>query len=206
MTASTSGCSSTRAQIAQMAPNGTSPTSITGTSHSGIASTGIGYSQSGLQGAVPAPGSCTWAQASDGYALADRSCTPGAVDSAVNQADIGTTICRPGGYTSTVRAPVQFTEAVKPQLMAAYSATGRRSSYELDHLIPLGLGGSNAISNLWPEPNQGSPAQFDPTDPYGINAKDGVEDALHQAVCNGQMSLVDAQMRIVSDWTTALSG
>ncbi len=35
-------------------------------------------------------------------------------------------------------------------------------------------------------------------------AKDRVEDALHEAVCNGEMPLVDAQQRIVRDWKHAL--
>jgi hypothetical protein len=43
--------------------------------------------------------------------------------------------------------------------MAAYGLTGQRlSDYELDHLIPLELGGAPAeAANLWPEPWNGEP-------------------------------------------------
>ena len=70
--------------------------------------------------------------------------------------------------------------------------------------MPLGLGGASDTRNLWPEPDQGTPEQFDPQDPYGINAKDGVEDRLHDAVCRTrQVSLAAAQHAIAADWTTA---
>jgi hypothetical protein len=65
---------------------------------------------------------------------------------------------------------------------------------ELDHLIPLELGGSNGIKNLWPEP-------------YGIqwnaHAKDALEDRLHQMVCNEGLPLATAQQWIASNWIEA---
>jgi hypothetical protein len=69
----------------------------------------------------------------------------------VTQANIDQTICV-SGYTTTVRPPESVTEAVKVRAMAAYGLAGL-GSYELDHLIPLELGGAPAdIRNLWPEP------------------------------------------------------
>jgi hypothetical protein len=62
---------------------------------------------------------------------------------------------------------------------------------ELDHLVPLELGGSNDASNLWPE--------YPPTP----NPKDKVEDALNAAVCGGRMKLAAAQIAIAADWLTA---
>ena len=75
--------------------------------------------------------------------------------------------------------------------MADYGDTGTTSSYELDHLVPLELGGANSTSNLWPEPG-GSP-----------NAKDGVESRLRAEVCGGKLTLAAAQQEIASNWTTA---
>ena len=67
--------------------------------------------------------------------LPDRSCTPGAIDPAVTQANIGSTICR-AGYTDSVRPPESQTEAFKWGV--AEPAYGQHDvSGELDHLVPL---------------------------------------------------------------------
>ncbi len=44
--------------------------------------------------------------------LPDGTCTPGAIDPAVTQANLRETICKPG-YTKTVRPPVNETNAAK---------------------------------------------------------------------------------------------
>jgi hypothetical protein len=62
---------------------------------------------------------------------------------------------------------------------------------ELDHLVPLELGGSNDATNLWSER------------PPTPNPKDKVEDALNAAVCQGRVSLAAAQHAIAADWLTA---
>jgi hypothetical protein len=133
------------------------------------------------------PGQCAYQDAGQ---LPDPSCTPGSIDPAVTQADIRSTICRPG-YTKTVRPPESQTEAFKFDV--AYPAYGvpRAEKTELDHLVSLELGGSNDATNLWPE------------SPPTPNPKDAVEDALHAAVCSGRVSLAAAQTAIASDWTTA---
>lgn len=63
---------------------------------------------------------------------------------------------------------------------------GTLGSYEVDHLIPLELGGSNELANLWPEPWPGN------------TVKDVSENALHRAVCAKKISLKNArdQMRV----------
>jgi hypothetical protein len=86
------------------------------------------------------PGSCH-ARGSGVFSLADPRCTPGALDPAVNQRDIATTICR-YGYTVTVRPPEWVTEPEKRASMAAYGDTGRLRAFEYDHLVPLALAGS----------------------------------------------------------------
>jgi hypothetical protein len=121
----------------------------------------------------------------------DAACTPGAVDPAVTQADLATTICR-SGYTGTVRPPSSATEKAKKLLYTAYGISAGTVS-ELDHLVSLELGGSNDVSNLWPEVGAVP------------NAKDAVENALHKAVCSGRVSLAAAQDAIASNWLTAES-
>jgi hypothetical protein len=124
--------------------------------------------------------------------LPDRSCTPGAIDPAVTQANIGSTICR-AGYTDTVRPPEAQTAAFKWN--AAEPAYGQHDvSGELDHLIPLELGGDNDAANLWVE---AGPIP---------NPKDAVENALNQAVCNGQITLRTAQREIARNWLRAAAG
>ena len=184
-------------------PSGGTTTSSLGPPTSIVVSDGTGWSSTGLDGPQPSPGSCHYGLASDGYDLPDLSCTPGGINSNVTQSNIGSTICS-SGYTTSVRPPESMTEPVKFILMDAYNDPNSASTTELDHLVPLELGGSSATQNLWAQPDQGQPSEFDPGDPYGINAKDGVEDALHDAVCAGKVTLASAQQAIVANWTTAL--
>ncbi|HET9076002.1 MAG TPA: hypothetical protein VFN68_03650, partial [Acidimicrobiales bacterium] len=170
-----------------------------------VTAAGAGWTASGLDGPVPAAGTCHYGRAADGYPLPDPACTPGAVDPTVTQADLRSTVCRAGGYSRSVRPPERLSGPFKRLSEAAYRDPRASSGTELDHLVPLGLGGASDTRNLWAQPDQGRPAQFDPQDPFGINAKDGVEDRLHDAVCRGQVGLAAAQQAIASDWTTALA-
>jgi hypothetical protein len=129
-------------------------------------------------------------RARDSGRLPDRRCTPGAIDPAVTQADIQSTICV-SGYTATVRPPESQTEAFKfGQAYPAYGILAGAKS-ELDHLVPLELGGANDAANLWP--------QVGPLP----NPKDSVERALNRAVCDGRIRLARAQRAIARDWETA---
>jgi hypothetical protein len=122
--------------------------------------------------------------------LPDPRCTPGSIDPAVTQANIRSTICH-SGYTTKVRPPESQTERFKYDIAyPAYRDPGSRRT-ELDHLVPLELGGSNDATNLWPET------------PPTPNPKDKVENTLKRAVCEGQVSLAAAQNAIASDWLTA---
>ena len=81
--------------------------------------------------------------------------------------------------------------SVKNRVYAEYGIrvhpTGK---YEIDHLVPLELDGSNSIANLWPEP--------------GLhNRKDVLENKLHSLVCARKITLSAAQHAIVTDWRTA---
>ena len=126
----------------------------------------------------------------DNGRLPDPHCTPGGIDPAVTQANIHSTICV-SGYTERVRPPESQTEAFKfDQAYPAYGTSSGDES-ELDHLVPLELGGDNDAANLWPE--VGSLP----------NPKDAVEDALNQAVCDGRVSLARAQRAMARNWETA---
>ncbi len=86
-----------------------------------------------------AAGSCH-ARAVPNGTLPHLGCTPGATDPHVTQASIDTTICRPGGYTSTVRPPEAVTSIKKRSALRAYNDTAPTATYELDHLVSLELG------------------------------------------------------------------
>ncbi|HKV59835.1 MAG TPA: HNH endonuclease [Ktedonobacteraceae bacterium] len=116
--------------------------------------------------------------------LPDSACTPGAIfpNATVQQ------ICTPG-YASSVRN-VPFSEA--DQVYAEYGIYHHYSGeFEDDHLVPLELGGSNDIANLWPEAANPTP---------GFHQKDQVENYLHDQVCSGAMSLKGAQTEIATNW------
>jgi hypothetical protein len=100
-----------------------------------------------------------------GGGLPDQRCTPGAASPSVTQDNIRNTICVPG-YTKTVRPPVTYTSPLKIRLMQSYGFTDSRSNYELDHLIPLEIGGNPYdVRNLWPEPGYGQ---------YNFHVKDSI--------------------------------
>ncbi|MBL7490817.1 hypothetical protein I6A60_30835 [Frankia sp. AgB1.9] len=128
-------------------------------------------------------------QARDNNEEPDPTCTPGALNPAVTQATIGSTICT-SGWTATIRPPTSYTNKIKREAIAAYGnyAGTAMGSYELDHLISLEIGGSpTAVANLWPEKGE-------------HNDKDPVENAAKVAVCSGKMTLIDVQQQIATNW------
>ncbi len=117
-------------------------------------------------------------------AIEDKGCSPGDIIPSATK-DV---ICVPG-YSSSVR---NVPESEKNDVYAEYGVTSHTTGeYEVDHLISLELGGSNDISNLWPEPADPKP---------GFHEKDKVENYLHKQVCSGAMSLAAAQRAIVDNW------
>jgi len=64
--------------------------------------------------------------------------------------------------------------------------------YEIDHWIPLALGGSNNLQNLWPQP----------INYPGYKEKDYTHMYLRDQVCNHNMSLSKARELITGDWYT----
>lgn len=116
--------------------------------------------------------------------LPDKDCSPGEIFERATKEQICTK-----GYSTSVRdVPV----SVKNEVYKEYGITHRDpGEYEVDHLISLELGGSNDISNLWPEP-------ADPTP--GYHEKDLVENYLHDKLCKGNITLLQAQQTIADDW------
>lgn len=116
----------------------------------------------------------------------NSSLTPGAVLTT----DVPT-ICTPG-YTATVR---DVSDSTKDYVYRLYGISARTpGSYEIDHLISLELGGSNDLTNLWPE-------SYEETN--GARLKDVLENKLHDLICSGQLDITTAQHAIATDWYQA---
>jgi hypothetical protein len=135
--------------------------------------------------------------------LPDPSCTVGAIDSAVTDANVNSTVCAKGGYTGKVRPPASLTEPAKIRLLAAYGIPRSDiSKYELDHLIPLNSGGASDVRNLWPEPNNFQ--KYKPGN--GANDKDVVETYVwREGICLGRVKVSAVQRAMASDWSTAVA-
>jgi hypothetical protein len=113
------------------------------------------------------------------------------VNPAVTQATIQNTICQTG-WTKTVRPAGSTTNRIKiEKLRQAGLTEADKSRFELDHLIPLALGGATLEGNLalepWPEATK----------------KDVVEVCLSAMVCEGKIPLKLAQQAIWEDWQAA---
>src|SRR5271166_2993485 len=123
-------------------------------------------------------------EAGPAYVYPNSSLTPGAV-----LTTDASTICVPG-YAASVR---DVSTATKKQVYAEYGVSYPQAlgAYEVDHFIPLEIGGSNDIKNLWLEPASPAP---------GFHQKDQFENFEHGQVCDGTISAAEAQHRMVSDW------
>jgi len=118
--------------------------------------------------------------------LPDSQLTPGAVLTT----DLSK-ICQPG-YTKTVR---HTSGALKHEVYAEYNIKPDPGRYEVDHLIPLEIGGADIRKNLWPE-------SYD-TKPWNAAMKDKLENYLHVEACGGHIPIEQAQKEIAEDWITA---
>ncbi|WP_370936241.1 hypothetical protein [Amycolatopsis sp. cg13] len=138
---------------------------------------------------LPAAGSCHLGER-NGQPTPDPSCTPGAVNPQVSQANIATTVCK-SGWTKTVRPATGKTSRMKDTTAKAYTLPAGETG-EYDHLVSLELGGApDDPRNLWVEPGKIP------------NPKDAVENKLKDAVCSGLIPLATAQTAIAHSWTTA---
>jgi hypothetical protein len=119
--------------------------------------------------------------------LPDHACTPGAIFAHATK----TLVCT-RGYSRRVR---NVSYAEKSAVYAEYGMHRHFNGHngEVDHLVALELGGSNDQSNLWPEAAASR---------YGSHQKDRLENELHDEVCDGTITLSNAQRLIAGDWVT----
>ena len=130
--------------------------------------------------------------------MPDSTLTPGAVGTTD-----ATVVCRPG-YATSIRPEGTLWRHLKGEAYDRYGLPrghrsivdqngARQAAYEVDHLVPLELGGDPTdIRNIWPQPI------------VAAKQKDEVENELHDLVCSGRLPLRQAQTAIARDWKTAV--
>jgi hypothetical protein len=164
--------------------------------HGGVAAWLTGSGTPGASGSSPAPpnslghtvllGKQTRSVGCRRGREPDRSCSPGAYYSGLTTA----VICSPTFRTGAIR---DVPESEKFAVEREYGMAARRYglTIEIDHIVPLELGGSNSSANLFPEPGSGA-------DDYHV--KDRLENRARDAVCTGQIGLQTARAAIAADW------
>lgn len=100
------------------------------------------------------------------------------------------------GWTATIRPPSSYTNKLKTQQIKEYRYQEKRlSEFEEDHLISLQLGGyPTDARNLWPQPYRIK---------CGARIKDVLETRLKRMVCEGKLTLAQAQKEIATNWIAA---
>jgi hypothetical protein len=136
-----------------------------------------------------------------GYPVPDPRCTPGGIDPTVT-ADV----LRNRAWRTECVRDCATSEEEKHVTYRWYGMrtprrnSGKRQVCELDHLVPLELGGADGLGNIWP---QCGPSHAALKDRY-FKVKDRVENYLADEVKTGKMPLESAQRGIASDWTQYL--
>lgn len=102
-------------------------------------------------------------------------------------------ICDPKFRTKPFR---KTTQSTKNKVYAEYGVEPNKGickgGCEVDHRVPLELGGMDDIRNLWPQPSQPVP---------GFHQKDILENWLKRQVCKEHtMTLKQAQEALMRDW------
>jgi hypothetical protein len=127
-----------------------------------------------------------WPALADPAIVPDPTLTPGAV----RTVDVGA-ICSTG--TRELR---HWSRERDDRIMAEYGLPpGPHPDYEVDHLIPLGLGGADDDKNLWAEPRR----SIEPV--WNAERKDELEHRLRELVCARKLDVRAAQQAIRDDWT-----
>lgn len=120
----------------------------------------------------------------------DQTLTPGVIASTDAEEVCAT------GADGTYSAQHRHTSvAMKKAVYKNYNINKKGRDFEVDHRVPLALGGADDIKNLWPQEGWKHPSFHD---------KDKLESYLWREVCKNQtMGLEEAQSLLLGDWTKA---
>jgi len=112
-------------------------------------------------------------------------------------------LCTPGSWVAHDRATV-CAAGYRPHAVRSRSkrivlrdygiSDSDRPRYRLVALVPLRLGGSRRVGNLWPLALAGHP---------GPPEKQQLDLSLRSMTCSGRLTLAEAQRSIARDWVSA---
>jgi hypothetical protein len=137
----------------------------------------------------------------NGYPLPDARCSPGAINPTITL----TVLKDPEFRTGCIR-DCTTTGSQKANTYGAYGIAhpsrnnGSTQTCELDHVVPLELGGADTLDNIWPQCGPTGaplPVRF-------FKEKDIVENYLAAEVKSGRRTLIAAQKGVAADWTQYL--
>jgi hypothetical protein len=137
----------------------------------------------------------------NGFPLPDARCSPGAINPTITLAILKDPEFRTGCIRDCATSSSQ-----KANTYGAYGIahparnSGNSQTCELDHVVPLELGGADTLDNIWPQCGPTGaplPQRF-------FKEKDIVENYLASQVKSGRISLIAAQTGIAKDWTQFL--
>ena len=157
----------------------------------------------GIQNPTPtAPAQPCHAILKDGFPVPDPTCTPGAANATIT-ADV---LRNPLFKTGCIRnmATIEDQKKATYRWYDSQEPSNNIHAYqtcELDHFIPLELGGADTLDNIWP---QCGPDGVSLANRY-FKQKDLVENYLAMRVKSCNMDLNTARVEIVSNWMQYLS-
>lgn len=87
----------------------------------------------------------------------------------------------------------EISQSTKDEVFRRYLLSPNQpdGAFQIDALIPLSLGGGKDVRNLWPQPAEPKP---------GYHEKDQLEEYYYNQVCEGKMSLNEAQSNLITNW------
>jgi len=121
----------------------------------------------------------------DVLSIPDMHLTPGATLLISRQ-----TVCSVANANNKI-VPV----TLQRQVFQEYGIAAEPRRYEVDYLITPALGGADDIHNLWPQPLSATV--------WNAKVKDSLEERLREMVCDGTITLAQAQQEIATNWIAA---
>ena len=140
-------------------------------------------------------------QSRRGFPVPDPRCTPGGVNPSITLAILQDPSWRTRAVRNCASSEAQKHIAYRWYTIQKPRVNSNQNQVcELDHLVPLELGGADGLGNIWPECG---PDDVTLNERY-FKKKDHVENYLAEQVKSGRIPLDAAQRGIASDWTQYL--